>query len=228
MATPSVDEIKTWICEYYCKNEIMWNKGDFVTPFVTNWFITNQRNEWIASEKPFSSMEELVFGVRNPSRIKKIKLANGLHYYGRYYTPHYESWPWQVYHNEPNVSDRLAIEIRKEFPGMPMHFINVSVAFLHKSVPASVFKIVQLSCQSLVTFLMICNRMNIPPEIIHHILINLNIDTFNDTAGNIKFLVSGKNFKDAIARVNHASIDIKNATRFNSIIQVIYAFERDC
>jgi hypothetical protein len=228
---PSVVEIKKWTSDYFLKNKHHWDNHDFVKSFTIDWFITNQHNEWIASERPFSSMAELVFGVQKPSDIKMISLAYGLHYYSHNYisdSPSDVKSPWQVYRNEPNVSDSLAMEIRKEYPGMPMHFINVSVAFLYKSVPQSVLKIAQISMQSVITFLMICNRMAIPPEIIHHILINLNIDTFTDVPESITFLNSGKDFSYAIEKVGKANIDVIRATRYYNITQVIDSFKIDC
>lgn len=221
---PSVDEIKKWTSNYYLENELYWDTLDFIKPSIINWFITNQRDEWIASGRSFSTMTELVFGVLNPSRSKMNKLSIALYYYNNYIDNNKS--PWNVYRNAPNVSDSLAMEIKLEYPGIPMHFINVSVAFLHKSVPLKIISFAQISVQSVITFLMICNSMSIPPEIIQHILINLNIDTFNNTSGRNKFLSTGKEFTDAIDKVGDAGANITRALYYFDITQVINVFKR--
>jgi hypothetical protein len=227
---PSFKDIKTWLSKFFKTRKHHWDVRDFVKPDTIDWFITTQRNEWIESGRAFTSMEELIFGVPNPTGIKMISLGYGLHYYSHSYisdSPSYVDSPWQLYRNEQNVPADLTAAIREEYPGMPQHFVNVSVAFLYKSVPANVTGFIPISRQAIITFLMICSRMNLPTEMIHLILLNLKIDTYQDTLGQAKFLDTGMDFKKAIETAGDMSRDLRVSTKYYNITQVIKAFGKN-
>lgn len=227
---PSFENIKTWLSKFFKKHDQHWDVRDFVKPDTIDWFITTQRNEWIESGRSFTSMEELIFGVQKPSGVRMIRLTYGLHYYSHNYisdSPSYANGPWQLYRNGPNVPADLTIAIREEYPGMPQHFINVSVAFLYKSVTTNVASFIPISRQAIIAFLMICNRMNLPTEMIHLILLNLKIDTYQDTLGRVKFLDTGKDFKKAITCASKMNRDLLISTHYYDITQVINGFDKN-
>lgn len=228
---PSFEDIKAWLSKYYkmCRKG-GWDVGNFVNPDTIDWFINTQRNEWIESGRPFTCLEELIFGVPKPSDTKMGSLAYGLHYYSNNLISDrasYANSPWRLYRNEPNVSFDLTAAIREEYPGMPQHFINVSVAFLYKSVPLGMVSFIPISRQAIITFLMICNRMNLPAEMIHLILLNLKIDTYQDTLGQAKFLDTGRDFKKAIKTAGDIGPDFWLSTKYCYITQVIKVFAKN-
>jgi len=227
---PSFKDIKTWLSMFFKTRKQHWDVRDFVKPDTIDWFITTQQTEWIASGRAFTNMEELIFGVPKPSGERMVRLTYGLHYYSHNYisdSPSYANGPWQLYRNGPNVPADLTAAIREEYPGMPQHFVNVSVAFLYKSVPANVASFIPISRQAIIAFLMICNRMNLPTEIIHLVLLNLKIDTYKDTLGQAKFIDTGKDFKNAINMAGDMCRDLRVSTKYYNITQVINGFVKD-
>ncbi len=227
---PSFENIKSWLSKFFKKHKKHWDVRDFVKPDTIDWFITTQRNEWIASGRAFTNMEELIFGVPKPSGERMVRLTYGLHYYSHSYisdSPSYANRPWQLYRYGPNVPADLTLAIREEYPGMPQHFINVLVAFLYKSVPSNVVSFIPISRQAIITFLMICNRMNLPTEMIHLILLNLKIDTYQDTLGQAKFLDTCKDFKKAITCARNMNRDLLISTNYYDITQVINGFAKN-
>jgi hypothetical protein len=219
---PSVDEIKKWVSAFYKSNRHIWDELNFIKPEIIDWFITGQRDDWVKSGKPFSTFQELVFGVLEPSDRKQAELANCLHYYYNHKygtTLYYQKSPFWIYRDAPALPDAYILDVRQYYPAMPEHFIQVSHQYFMKTGPKLGLLFIPISCASLLTFLMICNRVNLPYEIIQMILVNIGIDIFKATPGSVKFLASGSDFNSASALFNKL-IDSK----MYNITQIIEPF----
>lgn len=209
MNIPSVDEIKKWVSAFYKRNQHHWD-SDFINPAIIDWFIAGQRDDWVKSGKPFTTFQELVFGVPTPSDKKQVSLAYGLHYYYNHTcgkSSYYKKSPFWIYRDAPALPDAYIQDVRKHYPAMPEQFIRVTHEYFMKIGSNFGLQFVPISYASLLTFLMICARANLPNEIIQTILVNIGFDIFKATPGRVKFLVSGFDFKSAINHFNSLRID---------------------
>jgi hypothetical protein len=107
----------------------------------------------------------------------------------------------------PDMPESYNMDVRRHFPGIPSHFIAVCHKFfLEMGYRFPTFPFVLIDRSALLAFLMVCDRVNLPYEIIHLILLNLGINTFTgkSTHGRaIKFLESGDDFKEAMRFFNN-------------------------
>ncbi len=230
MNIPSVDEIKKWVSAFYKRNQHHWD-NDFINPVIIDWFIAGQRDDWVKSGKPFTTFQELVFGVPKPSDKKQISLAYGLHYYYNHkygMSAYYKKSPFWIHRNAPALPDVYIQDVRKYYPVMPEQFIRVTHEYFMKTGPKFGLPFVPISRASLLTFLMICARVNLPNEIIQMILVNIGIDIFKATPGSIKFLASGSDFKSAMNHFNSLHGDQSRESNICHITQMTGAFAANC
>ena len=230
---PSVLEIKTWVSQFYKKNQHHWDVHNFIKPEIIDWFLGTQRDAWVKSGRPFTTFQELVFGVPNPCDTMQTRLAYGLHYY---YSHKFGTTDW---HREstfwknraiPDMPETYNQDVCRYFPGMPSHFIAVCHNyFLEIGARFSAFPFIQMACNAMLAFLMICCRADLPNEIVHQILMHLRINTYTGRSTNgadIKFLGSGADFKNAMVFFNRVpSIKQKDGDiRWYDITQMTNAF----
>jgi len=208
---PSVDDIKAFLCEesFYCRDYLKFMQSNTHLQIIV-WFITTQRDAWVKSGRQFTTFEELVFGVPDPSTKKQLFLVHALYYYhdfrlGPIIYPDTEfgkissGSPFWKYQNAPALPDSYIQDVRMYFPGMPEHFIQVCHAhFLEMGSRFQNVPFISIAPNTLLTFFMVCIRSCLPNEIIHAILLNVGIDIFRATPGSVNFLDSGKKFTDAL------------------------------
>ena len=207
---PSVDEIKAFMCEdsYYYRAYSDFMKSSTHQQII-EWFITTQRDAWVKSGRQFTTFEELVFGVPDPSSRKQRNLYYALYYYHDFslgpiiYHPDTAFWkaasgsPFWKYRNAPELPHSYIQDVRSYFPGMPEHFIQVCHAhFLEMGSRFQNVPFISIAPNTLLTFFMVCIRACLPNEMIRIILQMFGVDICRPTPE--KFLDSGKKFTDAI------------------------------
>jgi hypothetical protein len=202
MAVPSLKFLTQWLLSLF-REQGFANCERFKDPSIIKWFVEERRNDWIESGRPFAleNILELVFGEPDLSIERQKVLPFALCWYNGNMCECEDFFrsPWLLYEKTaPDVPDTLAVAIREEYPGLPLRFMRIAVAFIFKHVPISVLNIIPVAREAIITFLMVCNRFDLPPEILHLILLNLKIDTYcQDTSSKVKFLDTGKDLRDA-------------------------------
>ena len=219
---PSLAEVRAWF-DNLCK---ACGVGNFSSE-AKDWFIANQYDEWVASKRPYTSKELLVYGVKNLSRFRMRELARSVRAY-HYITTGDDRYcrnsPCQTHRDTPPVPEYIVAAVRVTYPGIPRQFINISIAYLQDATGFSLGRFIPVYRKSLITFILIATNAGLPTEMIRQILLHLGVDIYKTDGRSYKFIEDGLDLREIMNIASQSGIEESKYDAINSLDSCIDGF----